>query len=127
MSKAVSAAQSSRAVGQQSESLAVSHLSQLGYHIIARNVYSPYGEIDVIAWHDDVLCFIEIRSRASSMHGDPLETIGATKQRRIIRSAWYFLENSMQHWPESMRFDVVGVYLDETPPRFAVLQGAFVA
>src|SRR5947199_9978706 len=51
--------------GERGEEAAYFHLRKMGYTIVARNWRSPKrrGEIDLIGWHDDVLCCIEVKTR----------------------------------------------------------------
>jgi putative endonuclease len=54
-------------IGQRGEQDAYFHLRKLGYTMVVRNFRSPRrrGEIDLIGWEDDVLCFIEVKTRTS--------------------------------------------------------------
>ena len=52
--------------GRKGEDLAVSHLRALDYEIIARNYFSSYGEIDIIARQKSLLIFVEVKSRSSN-------------------------------------------------------------
>jgi putative endonuclease len=109
--------------GRRAEQLAETHLQQVGYNIVARNHRCAGGELDLIGWDGDVLCFIEVRARATEAFGDPLETIDARKIQRIARAARHFLDTFKGPWPE-MRFDAVGILL-VTPPRITLVKAAF--
>ena len=54
-------------MGTRGEEAAYFHLRKLGYIVVARNYRSPRcrGEIDLIGWDADVLCFIEVKTRSS--------------------------------------------------------------
>ncbi len=112
--------------GSQAEDLAVTYLVGLGYRLIERNFRCHGGEIDIIAQCDDMLCFVEVRSFSDPEHGDPLETIGAGKIRRILQSAKTYLNLNYgddSQWP-AMRFDAVGVVTTK-PPKITLIQQAF--
>lgn len=89
--------QSSRMLGEMGERLAVDHLVQNGYRIVLSNFKVPIGrntknvqvtgEIDVIAFDRDILCFIEVKTRSSDEFAEPLASVGLRKQRQIIRTA----------------------------------------
>ena len=111
--------------GARGETLALEFLITQGYRLVARNHRCARGEIDIVAWDADVLCFVEVRTRTPSRFGGPLETIGHDKTRRIVRAARDFIQGLPPPWP-SMRFDAVGVELTE-PPRFELVRGAFEA
>ncbi len=116
---------STTARGRVAERLAATFLEQEGYRIVRRNFRAPGGEIDVIAWDDDVLCFVEVRSREHTRHGHPLETIDARKIRRVVRAAHAYLDEVPAPWPE-MRFDAVGIVLTD-PPEIELVRDAFEA
>lgn len=66
---------------------------------------------------NDTLVFVEVRYRAETALGSPLETITTSKQRKIIRTASFFLQQQFgDRWP-ACRFDVVGISgsLDNKP------------
>lgn len=114
-----------RARGAEAEELAAAFLEREGYRIVARNVRFDVGEIDLVAWDGDVLCFVEVRARASGSQIHPLETIDARKQSRVVRAASRYLETMKGVWP-AMRFDAVGIWLG-TPPTFELVKAAFEA
>ncbi len=49
-------------VGQWGEQAAANYLSAKGYEIKARNVRTPYGEIDLIARKDGFTIFVEVKA-----------------------------------------------------------------
>ena len=118
-------AASTKARGDAAEQLAVEHLSAIGYHVIARNFRCEGGEIDIIAYEGELLCFVEVRSIADPRHGDPLETISRRKIARIVRAATTYLETLAPPWP-AMRFDAVGITLTD-PPQLRLVREAFEA
>ena len=125
MSGAGQALPTTRSRGQEAESLAARHLESIGYRVVERNFRTKSGEVDLIAWDGDVLCFVEVRSRATDELGHPLETIGRDKVRRVVRAAREYLTTIDGPWPE-MRFDAVGIVMS-TPPAVTLVRGAFEA
>ena len=101
------------AIGRAFEEAACAHLASAGYRLVTRNYRAPGGEIDIIAWDGETLCFVEVRGRAEPHFGDPLETITPVKIGRIIRAARGYLAELPKPWPV-MRFDVIG--LTGSPP-----------
>lgn len=89
--------------------MAASYLQKKGYVILAKNFYTPFGELDLIAEKEGVLCYIEIKYRSSKKYGNPLEAVDYRKQRRISKSAMYHyaVHGATQHKP--CRFDVIGI------------------
>lgn len=74
-------------LGDLGEDLAARHLIAHGYIILARKFRCRSGEIDIIAVENEVLVFVEVRSRSDEEHGMPCETINRLKRRHIRRVA----------------------------------------
>ncbi|PMR76888.1 YraN family protein [Billgrantia endophytica] len=112
-----------RARGAHIERLAAEWLTARGLMLVASNQHAKGGEIDLVMRDGDTLVFIEVRHRADSRHGHPLETITATKQRRLIRAARFYLARNRLSCP--CRFDALAV--TGAPPvlDFEWVQGAF--
>ncbi|MCF6245405.1 MAG: YraN family protein [Sulfurovum sp.] len=78
--------------GDESENIATLFLEQEGYVILERNYFArKLGEIDIIAKHDDVLHFIEVKSSKSNSF-DPVYNLTPSKLRKVINSAQYYLK-----------------------------------
>ncbi len=99
--------------GRTGEDAAVTYLRRQGYRIVERN-WRPgnqlRGEIDCIAWHGSILCFIEVKSRTSQQRGAPQEAVDARKQQQICRLANAYISRRRLDVP--CRFDVVEVWLE---------------
>ncbi len=99
-----------RSLGDRGEEAAARHLSRKGLEILARGYRVRCGEIDLIAREGEEIVFVEVKTRASSGCGDPLEAVTAAKRRRILRAASFYLQ-STGAWERPCRFDVVAVRL----------------
>jgi putative endonuclease len=86
-------------------------LQKEGYHVLEKNFrFSRMGEIDIIAYDGDTLCFIEVKSRKSSKFGMPAEAVIAKKIHKIRSlSQVYLKKHNLFNVP--IRFDVVEVFL----------------
>lgn len=107
--------------------MAAAWLEAAGSVIIERNWRRPEGEIDLVAREPDGTCiFCEVRSRTGESAGDPLETVDARKQARVIRAARLFLASETVA-ATGYRFDVVAVtfFDDGRAPRLVHVPGAF--
>ena len=103
--------------GNQAEALAQRHLEQLGFNLVTANFSCKTGEIDLIMQDQDTLVFVEVRYRQETHLGSPLETITASKQKKLTRTAQFFLQRHYgNRWPPC-RFDAVGISgdLDNAP------------
>lgn len=115
--------------GAAGEAAACRLLKKSGYRILQRNWENKWGEIDAIAWEDDELVFVEIRSRSSGELGTGAESVNLRKQRQIVRAAKiYMLEKKLDVYAQPCRFDVVEMLLmpDETW-KGEIIKGAFTA
>jgi putative endonuclease len=113
--------------GRQGEEDAYFHLRRLGYIVIARNFRSPHyrGELDLVAWQGDVLCFVEVKTRTTHAVKPAEAAVDNEKQRALKLVARDFL----RHLPVSppWRFDVLSVYYDvgTSAPHFELFRNAF--
>lgn len=111
-------------VGKSGEEAAVELLKASGYKILARNYKTRIGEIDIIAFQGDTLCFIEVKSRNSLRFGLPQEAVSAEKQRQISKAALSFLKsNNLLN--RKARFDVVSVLYSKDGPKLDLIRNAF--
>ncbi len=96
--------------GRLGEVLAAELLEKLGYNIVARNVHSLYGELDLVATGDGCICFIEVKTRKPGAASNGVWAVTPAKKRRIILTALFYLQN---HPTELQpRFDVVIIETD---------------
>ena len=94
--------------GTAAEDLACRYLEAQGLTLLKRNYRCQVGELDLIMRDCAYLVFVEVRSRHDSRHGTPAETITRAKQRRLIKTAAYYLQRTRTDSP--CRFDVVAVH-----------------
>lgn len=77
-----------RKLGAEAESIAARHLEKAGMRIVERNWRGRLGEIDIVAEDRGTTVIVEVRARrAGGAAGHPFESIGPTKQRRLVRLA----------------------------------------
>jgi len=103
--------------GVRGEEDAYFHLRKLGYAMVARNFRSPRcrGEIDLIGWDRDVLCFVEVKTRTSQNVKTGAAAVDRHKRREVAQVVREYLRRVPPtcQW----RFDVVSVYYDGRNPR----------
>ena len=100
----------SRAEGTWGESLVADYLRRRGCRLEAHSYRCRFGEIDLIAWDGDTLCFVEVKTRSNLACGLPREYVTAAKQERIRKTAAFYLMEKGLDCP--VRFDVAEVYTD---------------
>lgn len=93
-------------VGDWGEAVAADWLTEHSYEIIARNVRTPYGEIDIVALQGDVTLFIEVKTRTSDAMGLPEISVTPRKQQHMLAAAeHYAAEHGIDHW----QIDVIAI------------------
>lgn len=113
--------------GRRGEEEAYFFLRRQGYVMVARNYRSPHhrGEIDLIGWDGDVLCFVEVKTRTTRDVKPAEAAVDREKQRALSLVAGDYLRQVAPscQW----RFDVVSVYYDgrSNRPLFELFQNAF--
>ena len=100
--------------GDSAERVAALHLEKNGYRIIARNVRTRYGEIDLIAQDADGIAFVEVKARRTRAHGAPEEALTPRKQLKLVQLGDAFIAEHEMFQDAAWRIDVVAVELDKT-------------
>lgn len=121
-------------LGERGEALAIEHLEQAGYRIVASNFSLPIGrnlrdtvvnaEIDVVAYDGPMLCFVEVKTRASDDFAPPQVNVDLRKRRQIVRAALAY-RRMLGLMSAAYRYDVVTVVAkpDASEPRIELLKG----
>ncbi len=96
------------ALGRFGESQAASYYRAKGYAVLAQNWRCPAGEIDLVCARGRTLVICEVKARARTATGHPLEAVTRGKQLRLRRVAAAYLVGQTASWDE-IRFDVAAV------------------
>lgn len=97
-----------KATGDHAEGVAARYLQTRGIILLARNVFSRGGEIDLIGRDNDTLVFFEVRYRGTGSLTGAAESITPIKQKRIIRAASFYLHRHGL-WNATSRIDVIAI------------------
>lgn len=116
-------------IGLRGEREALFHLRKQGFTVVARRWKTPKlrGDVDLIAWDGEWLCFVEVKTRSSRDLVPAEAAIDDEKQTMLRRMARAYLRG----FPEPargeipVRFDVVSVYFQPAGHEFEVQKGAF--
>lgn len=111
-------------LGRQGEDAAAQYLQRKGMKILERNLRTPVGEIDLVARDRHFLMFVEVKTRRGTAFGSPAEAVGPRKQRQIIRTAKWYLNDS-PHAKLQPRFDVIAITLLGNDMQIEHIPGAF--
>ena len=101
-------------LGDRGEEAAALYLEKRGCRILERQFRMKTGEIDIIAEEDGTLLFIEVKTRHPTRFGTPAQAVGRTKQRRIFRTAFLYMQKH-GFMERACRFDVIEILvMDES-------------
>lgn len=100
----------SRADGIQGEALVARYLRDKGCKLVAHGYRSRYGEIDLIAWEGETLCFVEVKTRTNIEMALPREYVTPQKQKKLRKTALMYLAEKRLDC--AARFDVAEVYAE---------------
>jgi len=125
-------------LGSWGEAVAVDFLEQRGYRLVASNVRSPYGEIDLIVRKDEnaaeapesvaLTVFVEVKTRSSARYGYPEQAITPRKRAHLLATA----QEYMRLHPElagEWRVDVIAIMRSgkDAPPEILHFENAITA
>ncbi len=128
-------ATSTSEVGAKGEQLAQDYLLRRGFRFVCSNFKTSVGrnrkgvlisgEIDLIAYEGDILCFIEVKTRSSDDFSTPLSAVDLRKQRQIIRTAKRY-RKTFHLEKVKFRYDAIGIVLNEKrAPKIEYFRGFF--
>lgn len=97
-------------LGSQAENMAAQYLLKNNYQIRERNWRYKRAEIDIIAFHKDILVFIEVKCRSYDYYGEPETAVTSKQLERIAHAAQRYMELTGYGW--AIRFDIISIRLD---------------
>jgi putative endonuclease len=116
---------SKREIGNEGEELACAYLESKGWRILERNYFFEHAEVDIVAYDDTAIVFVEVKLRSNTKFGQPFEHVTDDKVENIFKAseAWMY-ERKMDGSP--MRFDIVGIVQEKNEaPEFNHIEDAF--
>lgn len=103
--------------GALGERIACSYLRRHSYRILEKNFKTRKGELDIIAYSDRTLIFVEVKCRHSERFGKPFESVTPAKEKKIREVAQQYLsmnKNGLtKHKDLRCRFDVISILFDD--------------
>ncbi|SMG17430.1 putative endonuclease [Marivirga sericea] len=109
-------------IGDKGEDFAVNILESKGYEILERNYRFKRAEIDIIALHQNLLIFIEVKTLNSFNHGYPEERVNQSKIDKLMEAAENYIYAI--NWQKDIRFDILSIKLNE-PAKYLHIEDAF--
>jgi putative endonuclease len=101
------------ATGLGGEDAAYFFLTRKGYRVVARrwSAGNLPGDVDLIAWQDQLLCFVEVKTRTAHDATAAEVAVDSHKRNLLRRLARQYVRQLPQEVAPQVRFDVVSVYL----------------
>jgi putative endonuclease len=110
-------------LGKKGEELACLHLKKNGYKILHMNWRHLHDEVDIIAEKENILVFVEVKTRSSNYFGEPYIFVNKKKQNFLIRAANSYFDK----YDVDMegRFDVISIIISADKHRIDHIERAF--
>lgn len=109
--------------GKKGEQIAAEYLISKGYNILEQNLQIGHWEIDLVASTAEFLVIIEVKTRKSSLFGEPEAFVTRPKQRNLINATnVYIVKNGIT---KEVRFDIISVVLGEGIEKVKHIENAF--
>lgn len=102
----------SKLLGEQGEDYAAYYLKLQGKEIVARNVHSSGGELDIIAYdkNAEIFLLIEVKTRTHENFSLGVESVGKSKQHKMEKAAAHFFLNILR-WPQVPLYEIHALVL----------------
>lgn len=100
--------ESNREKGSEAEALAAAYLESKGWVVLDQNYAFQRAEVDIVAYNQTCIVFVEVKSRSGIYFGRPEEAVNRQKIKQIYKAseAWLY-ERKMEGSP--IRFDVIAI------------------
>ena len=112
-------------LGRKGERIACRFLMRQGFDILARRFRARRGEVDLVAFEQEILVFVEVKTRSSREFGEPWEFVDWQKQQSLRQAGEEFIaRHDLGQY--TYRFDVVAVLIPQGGrPETALYRNAF--
>ena len=109
-----------KTVGNEGENRAAEYLVSKGFEIIERNWRTNRGEIDIIAFKNDILVFVEVKTLPNGTLDMIQRELNNQKRQRILKTSKRFLLNHRQYSNSYVRFDVIVIDMPGLEPVYHI-------
>lgn len=99
-------------IGREGEKYAADYLEEQGYVILDRNWMCGHKDLDIVAVKDEILVFVEVKTRTGMEWGDPEDAVTDKKIRNIVHAADAYIRYRCLDM--DVRFDVISIIMDDT-------------
>lgn len=110
--------------GNQGEAMAAEHLTGAGFNILHQNWRHSHWEVDIIACKDNILHFIEVKTRRTKKFGHPEEAVSKKKIRNLINASEEYLYQQPQ-W-KRIQFNILAItILRDEPVEYFLIEDVY--
>lgn len=97
--------------GKKGEALAKAHLESLAYEILDENWCFGKAEVDLIAYKDKTIVFIEVKARSGNLFGEPEDFVDDKKQKLLTKAAEEYVY--IMNYKGEIRFDIISILFNK--------------
>jgi putative endonuclease len=97
-----------QSLARRGEEIAARHLESLGQTVLARNVRTPHGELDLVTRDGEWIVAVEVKTRSNHRFGLPEHAIDGRKRAHLLASTLHYLQKENE-LDSAWRIDVVAV------------------
>jgi len=109
--------------GNKGESIAKAYILEQGYQLLEENWRFSRAEIDLIAMDGEVLVFVEVKTRSTTLFGAPELAVTEKKQNLLADAANVYMEQINHDW--EIRFDIITIILKPKTHQLKHFKDAF--
>ena len=80
-------------------------------------------EADIIAYKEGLVVFVEVKTRSSTLYGEPQDFVDYNKRRSYVKMANAYIQARRRS--EEVRFDIIAVEVGTTGYRLNHIENAF--
>jgi putative endonuclease len=113
-----------RSIGTTYEQLGADYLENEGYKFVSRNLFTPFGEVDLILEKDDRLFFVEVKFRSNQNYGSARESITTLKLKRLKKSVAYLMKGKFSEYT-SFSISFLGIEMQDEALQFDFIDNIF--
>jgi putative endonuclease len=110
-------------LGRKGEQLAKDWLEKLDYEILEENWCFKKSEVDLIAYKDERIVFVEVKTRSGNGFGEPEEFVTIAKQKQLELAANEYIY--LMDFKGEIRFDIVSVLFKNSNYTLNHIEDAF--
>ncbi len=110
-------------LGNKGEEIAQELLKKNHFEILETKWTFQRAEVDIIAQKEDLLVFVEVKTRSTDYFGKPEEAVHQKKQKLLAKAAEGYL--TINELENEIRFDIVAIVHNENQTVIRHIEDAF--